>query len=193
LHQLHHFPHIPESPSRAAFKDFPWHRDEKSLAAWKEGFTGYPLVDAGMRELNETGWMHNRVRMIVASFLVKHLLISWQTGAHWFWEKLLDADLANNTMGWQWSAGCGFDASPYFRIFNPVLQGKKFDPEGEYVRRWVPELADIDKRWIHEPWKSPNFRVTKPKTSEGRKYPRPIVDHAEARERALAALASIQR
>jgi deoxyribodipyrimidine photo-lyase len=141
-------------------------------------------VDAGMRELWRTGWMHNRVRMIAASFLVKHLLIPWQEGAAWFWDTLVDADLANNTMGWQWTAGCGADAAPYFRIFNPVLQGEKFDPEGAYVRRWVPELANLPARWLHQPWKAPA-------PPDG--YPPPLVDHATARKRALDALALLSR
>ena len=149
---------LPAHAARAAaagVRRFPWRVDAKSSPAWTQGKTGYPLVDAGMRELWHTGWMHNRVRMVVASFLVKHLMIGWQEGAAWFWDTLVDADLANNTMGWQWSAGCGADAAPYFRIFNPVIQGEKFDPKGDYVRRWVPELADVPARWIHKPWESP--------------------------------------
>jgi len=165
-HILFHFPHTPHDPLRPEFRTFPWRMDEKGLRAWTRGETGYPLVDAGMRELWRTGWMHNRVRMVAASFLVKHLLIPWQEGAAWFWDTLVDADLANNTLGWQWVAGCGADAAPYFRIFNPVLQGEKFDPEGVYVRRWVPETA----------------RPTAP-----------IVDHAAARNRALAALQQVVR
>jgi deoxyribodipyrimidine photo-lyase len=143
--------------------------DPQRLKAWMRGRTGYPLVDAGMRELRHTGWMHNRVRMVVASFLLKHLLISWQDGAAWFWDTLVDADLANNTLGWQWVAGCGADAAPYFRIFNPSIQAKKFDPQGEYLRRLVPELE------------------------AGQEYPPPIVDHNKARHRALEALASIRK
>jgi deoxyribodipyrimidine photo-lyase len=139
-----------------------------------------------MRQLWHTGWMHNRVRMVVASFLVKHLLIPWQEGAAWFWDTLVDADLANNTMGWQWTAGCGADAAPYFRIFNPVLQGRRFDPDGEYVRRWLPELAHLPGPLIHEPWKAPAL------VSLGRDYPAPIVEHEFARRRALAAFASIR-
>jgi deoxyribodipyrimidine photo-lyase len=134
-----------------------------------------------MRELWHTGWMHNRVRMLAASFLVKHLLIPWQEGAAWFWDTLVDADLANNTMGWQWSAGCGADAAPYFRIFNPVIQGERFDPDGDYVRRWVPELARVPNQWIHRPWEVAGVDL-------GKNYPRPIVEHAAARKRALAAL-----
>jgi deoxyribodipyrimidine photo-lyase len=185
-HLLFHFPQTPREPLRPQFRNFPWRMDAKGLAAWTRGQTGYPLVDAGMRELWHTGWMHNRVRMLAASFLVKHLLIPWQEGAAWFWDTLVDADLANNTMGWQWSAGCGADAAPYFRIFNPVIQGEKFDPDGDYVRRWVPELAHIPNRWIHRPWEAPALKL-------GKTYPRPIVDHDFARKRALAALAGMKR
>jgi deoxyribodipyrimidine photo-lyase len=181
-HLLFHNPESPEQALRHEFNDFTWKPDPKALAAWQRGRTGYPLVDAGMRELWHTGWMHNRVRMVVASFLVKHLLIAWQEGAAWFWDTLVDADLANNTLGWQWVAGCGTDAAPYFRIFNPVLQGEKFDPAGEYVRHWVPELATVPDKWIHRPWEAP---VSVPD------YPLPIVDHKMARKRALAAFASI--
>ena len=145
-HLLYHFPHTPAEPLRSQFDHFPWTRSKKNFVAWSKGLTGYPIVDAGMRELWHTGIMHNRVRMIAASFLVKDLLIPWQDGAHWFWDTLVDADLAQNTLGWQWTAGCGADAAPYFRIFNPVLQGEKFDPDGNYVRKWVPELKDMPKK-----------------------------------------------
>lgn len=148
-HLLYHFPHTPEEPLRKEFSRFPWRRDPEQLEAWKEGKTGYPIVDAGMRELLATGWMHNRVRMIVGSFLVKNLLLSWKEGASWFWEKLFDADLANNTFGWQWVAGSGADAAPYFRIFNPILQGIKFDPEATYIKHWVPELRNHSIQEIH--------------------------------------------
>jgi deoxyribodipyrimidine photo-lyase len=141
-----------------------------------------------MRELWQTGWMHNRVRMIVASFLVKHLLLSWQAGADWFWDTLVDADLANNTLGWQWVAGCGADAAPYFRIFNPVAQGEKFNPHGDYVRRWVPELAALPAEWIHKPWQAPVAVLDASGVELGRTYPQPIVGHTVARTRALAAL-----
>ena len=154
-HLLFHFPHTPEQPLREEFAAFPWKPDRKNLRAWQRGRTGYPIVDAGMRELWHTGWMHNRVRMVVASFLVKDLLIPWQEGAAWFWDTLVDADLANNTLGWQWTAGCGADAAPYFRIFNPVSQGEKFDPNGDYVRRWIPELNKLPSEWIHKPWEAP--------------------------------------
>jgi deoxyribodipyrimidine photo-lyase len=146
-----------------------------------------------MRELWHTGWMHNRVRMIVASFLVKHLLIRWQDGAAWFWDTLVDADLANNTLGWQWSAGCGADAAPYFRVFNPVLQGRKFDPAGLYVRRWVPELAKLDDARIHQPWEAPPRELAAAGITLGDTYPAPIVDHAAARARALDAFESLTR
>jgi deoxyribodipyrimidine photo-lyase len=146
-----------------------------------------------MRELWRTGWMHNRLRMVVASFLVKHLLIRWQEGAAWFWDTLVDADLANNTLGWQWSAGCGADAAPYFRIFNPVIQGERFDPDGAYVRRWVPELAKLPNTWIHQPWKAPAKSLLEAGIELGKNYPLPVIDHATARKRALAAFASIRR
>ena len=163
-HLLFHFPHTADEPLRPQFKKFPWRRDRKLLRAWQQGRTGFPIVDAGMRELWRTGWMHNRVRMIVASFLVKDLLLSWQEGARWFWDTLVDADLANNTLGWQWAAGCGADAAPYFRIFNPDLQQKKFDPEGGYRKRWIP--ANYDET--------------------------PVVSHADARDAALAAYETVR-
>lgn len=165
---------------------------ERDLLAWKRGQTGYPIVDAGMRQLWHTGWMHNRVRMIVGSFLVKHLLLPWQDGAAWFWETLVDADLANNTLGWQWVAGCGADAAPYFRIFNPVLQGQKFDARGEYVRRWVPELTTMPDDYIHAPWDAPREVLQAAKIKLGHHYPEPIIDHKEGREGALAALAKLK-
>jgi deoxyribodipyrimidine photo-lyase len=167
---LYHFPTLPSRPLRNEFEGFPWSESKSLLRSWQQGMTGYPIVDAGMRQLKQTGWMHNRVRMIVASFLVKDLLIPWQTGAAWFLDKLVDADLANNSASWQWVAGCGSDAAPYFRIFNPTLQGQKFDPHGHYVRRWVPELTDKSKA----------------------EYPVPIVDHGMARRRALEAYRSIK-
>lgn len=192
-HLLHHFPHTTDRPLRPEFESFPWNEDKKALRAWQRGNTGYPMVDAGMRELWTTGWMHNRVRMIVASFLVKDLLLPWQTGARWFWDTLVDADLANNTLGWQWTAGCGADAAPYFRIFNPVGQGEKFDPNGDYVRRWVPELHRLPAPWIHRPWEASSRELTAAGVALGRTYPKPIVDHAFARERALAALATVRK
>ena len=189
---LFHFPHTADEPLRERFARFPWNDCGEHLRAWQRGRTGYPIVDAGMRELWHTGWMHNRVRMIVASFLVKHLLIRWQYGAEWFWDTLVDADLANNALGWQWSAGCGADAAPYFRIFNPVTQGKKFDPAGIYVRRWAPELAKLPDRWIHEPWAASEATLRAANIELGATYPQPIVEHATARKRALEAVASIR-
>jgi deoxyribodipyrimidine photo-lyase len=191
-HLLHHFPRLDREPLRPEFARFPWRMDERALRAWTRGRTGYPLVDAGMRELWHTGWMHNRVRMLAASFLVKHLLMPWQEGAAWFLDTLVDADLANNSMGWQWTAGCGADAAPYFRIFNPVLQGEKFDPEGAYVRRWVPELAKLPDEWIHQPWAAPPMVLSEAGIRLGTTYPRPIVEHEAARKRALEALATIR-
>lgn len=189
-HLLFNFPQTPEQPLRPEFMDFPWTFDAPQLQAWQRGETGYPIVDAGMRELWATGWMHNRVRMIAASFLVKDLLISWTHGAAWFWDTLVDANLANNTLGWQWTAGCGADAAPYFRIFNPVLQGKKFDGDGTYVRRWIPELAKLPDEDIHAPWDASDAVLRDAGVVLGKTYPRPIVDHKAARDRALEALAS---
>lgn len=192
-HLLYHFPYTPDRPLRAEFADFPWVEDVVSLKAWQQGRTGYPLVDAGMRQLWHIGWMHNRVRMVVASFLVKHLLVSWQHGAKWFWDTLVDADLASNTLGWQWTAGCGADAAPYFRIFNPVMQGDKFDKSGEYVRRWVPELASLPDSFIHRPWEAAPEVLKSAGVRLGWNYPHPIVEHKTARTRALDAFASISR
>jgi len=192
-HLLHHFPHTPAEPLRADFKKFPWRRDTRLLKAWQQGRTGYPLVDAGMRELWATGWMHNRVRMIVASFLVKDLLLSWTEGARWFWDTLVDADLAQNTLGWQWTAGCGADAAPYFRVFNPVSQGEKFDPQGDYVRRWCPELAKLPDKWLHQPWAAPSEILARTGLQLGRDYPAPIVNHALARKAALEVFVGIKR
>lgn len=192
-HLLFHFPKTPSEPLRADFAKFPWTKNAKHLKAWQRGQTGYPIVDAGMRELWTTGWMHNRVRMIVASFLIKDLLISWNEGAKWFWDTLVDADLANNTLGWQWSAGCGADAAPYFRIFNPVLQSQKFDPEGAYLRKWVPEIKDLPTKWIHSPWTAPDAVLSDYEVELGSTYPNPIVDHNEARKEALEALKKISR
>lgn len=179
---LYHYPLLPTTNFKSAFNHFPWKKNDVALTAWKKGLTGYPIVDAGMRELWRTGYMHNRVRMIVASFLVKHLLIDWREGAEWFMDTLLDADLASNSASWQWVAGSGADAAPYFRIFNPILQGEKFDPQGEYVKRWVPELKNIPNKWIHKPWETPKNQLS---ITLGKDYPLPIVDHAAARVRAL--------
>ena len=191
LHLLWHHPHLPDRPLREAFAAMPWRRDQRALRDWQRGETGIPIVDAGMRQLWHTGWMHNRVRMIVASFLVKHLLIHWRDGEAWFWDTLVDADLPNNSANWQWIAGCGADAAPYFRIFNPVLQGRKFDPDGDYVRAWVRELARLDAKFIHAPWDTPEKTLAEAGVVLGRSYPKPIVDLAEGRARALRALASI--
>ncbi len=192
-HLLYYFPQTPVEPMRPEFSTMPWRRDEDARLSWQRGRTGYPIVDAGMRQLWTTGWMHNRVRMIVASFLVKDLLIPWQEGAKWFWDTLVDADLANNTLGWQWTAGCGADAAPYFRVFNPILQGVKFDPLGDYVRRWVPELGSMPPEWIHKPWAAPAGVLNESGVLLGRTYPHPIVNHDEARKRALAAFAEIRK
>lgn len=191
-HLLYHFPSIPNQPLRTKYASFPWLEDLHNLKLWQLGNTGYPMVDAGMRQLYETGWMHNRVRMIVASFLVKHLLLPWQEGARWFWDTLLDADLASNTQGWQWAAGCGADAAPYFRIFNPITQGEKFDARGAYVRKWIPSLQKLPPKWTFRPWEAPKSLLTTNGVILGTDYPLPCVDHAEARKRALDALASLK-
>ncbi|MDF1810247.1 MAG: deoxyribodipyrimidine photo-lyase [Phycisphaerales bacterium] len=191
-HLLNHFPHTTDNPLREQFQQFPWRDNENDLSKWKKGMTGYPVVDAAMRHLWQEGWMPNRARMIVASFLCKDLLISWQDGAAWFWDTLVDADIANNTLGWQWVAGSGADASPFFRIFNPMTQGKKFDPKGEYVRRWVPELASLSDKNIHTPWLAPVDALNNAGVVLGKNYPYPIVDHAQARVSALDAYSSIK-
>jgi len=189
---LYHFPELPKDPLKAEFADFPWASNAEGLRAWQKGETGYPIVDAGMRELWSTGWMHNRVRMIVASFLIKDLLVPWQDGEAWFWDTLVDADLASNSASWQWVAGCGADAAPYFRIFNPVLQGEKFDPDGNYVRRWVPELGRLPNKDIHKPWEAKADVLDDAGVKLGRDYPKPIVDHKRARDRALSAYQEIK-
>jgi deoxyribodipyrimidine photo-lyase len=183
-HLLYHFPHTVTQPLYAKFQNFPWRDAPHELRAWQHGQTGYPLVDAGMRQLWQTGWIHNRVRMVVGSFLVKHLVLPWQDGAHWFWDTLVDADLASNTLGWQWIAGCGADAAPYFRIFNPILQSKKFDADGAYIKKFVPELKTMNADELHAPWEHP---LEHPKT-----YPQPLVEHSFARNRALEALAKLR-
>jgi len=192
-HLLYHFPHTPTEPLRTDFKNFPWRKDAAWLRAWQKGLTGFPIVDAGMRELWTTGWLHNRVRMIAASFLVKDLLLPWQDGAKWFWDTLVEADLAQNTLGWQWTAGCGADAAPYFRVFNPQSQGVKFDPNGDYVRKWCPELAKLSAEFIHAPDKVPTDMLARAGVRLGRDYPEPIVSHVIAREVALEAYAKLRQ
>ena len=184
---LAYYPHVLKGSFRPEYNNIPWCNDEPAFTAWKSGQTGYPIVDAAMRQLKQTGWMHNRARMIVASFLVKDLLIDWRWGQSWFMENLIDGDPAANNGGWQWSAGTGTDAAPYFRIFNPVLQGKKFDPQGKYVRRWVPELTSIPQKFIHAPWEMPEQYQTQIGFRLGIDFPHPIVDHSLARERTLEA------
>lgn len=186
---LFHFPHIPTKNFSPKFEHFPWRSDEVSLKAWQRGQTGIPIVDAGMRELWQTGTMHNRVRMVVASFLVKNLLIDWRKGERWFWDCLLDADLAANSASWQWVAGTGADAAPYFRIFNPVTQGQRFDPKGEYVKRYCPELSKMPDKYIHNPWAAPQNILDHAKVKLGDNYPTPLVDLKASRQRALDALA----
>jgi len=189
---LFHHPSLDQSNFRPPFDAFPWRDDRQGLKAWTRGLTGYPMVDAGLRELWTTGFMHNRVRMIVASFLIKHLLIDWRAGEAWFWDTLVDADLASNAANWQWTAGCGADAAPFFRIFNPITQGQKFDPAGAYVRRWVPELSRLPDSVLHEPWTADAAILRAAGVTLGVTYPRPIVDHAMARARALGALQSLK-
>ncbi len=177
---------------KRAYDDFPWAADAAAYQDWCKGRTGYPIVDAAMQQLWQTGWMHNRARMIVASFLIKDLLIHWREGARWFWDTLVDADLANNAAGWQWTAGSGADASPYYRIFNPITQGQKFDPDGAYVRRWLPQLAKLPTALIHAPWQARPIELLDAGIALGKDYPAPMVDHAVARDRALNAYGQIK-
>jgi deoxyribodipyrimidine photo-lyase len=189
-HLLYHFPHTPQQPLRSAFKHFPWrHHYDTLLKAWQQGMTGYPLIDAGMRELWTTGWMHNRVRMVVASFLTKNAAIPWQEGTWWFWDTLVDANLANNTLGWQWVAGCGADAAPYYRIFNPLLQSTRFDAKAEYLRRWLPELAHLPAEYCHRPWAITEKKWFSQKQLD---YPQPIIDYEQSRREALAAYQKVK-
>ncbi len=188
---LFHFPALPDNNWQPKFDAFPWRQDDEALHRWQRGQTGIPVVDAGMRELWETGYMHNRIRMVVASFLVKNLLIHWREGARWFWDCLVDADLANNSASWQWVAGCGADAAPYFRIFNPVTQGEKFDPDGSYTRRFVPELASLPDKYLFRPWQAPADLLDEAGVSLGQTYPHPIADLKASRESALAAFKSL--
>ena len=182
---LYHFPHTINQPLREQYRDFEWLDDDESFAAWCEGRTGYPVVDAAMRMLNATGWMHNRARMIVASFLTKDLLIDWRQGERYFMQQLIDGDSASNVGGWQWAAGVGADAQPFFRVFNPTLQGQRFDPEGLFVKQWLPELAQVPIELVHEPWKMKQADQQKYGVIIGRDYPAPIIDHAFARDRAI--------
>ena len=191
-HLLYHFPQTVTEPMYAQFKNFPWRDDPNGFTAWKTGRTGYPIVDAAMRQLWQTGWMHNRMRLVTASFLIKDLGLSWQSGSEYFWDTLLDADLANNSLGWQWVAGCGADASPYYRIFNPILQSAKFDKDGDYIRAFVPEIAALPDKYIHAPWTAPDDVLQKAGIVLGKHYPKPIVDHGIARDRALALLKEFQ-
>jgi len=189
---LYHFPHLPKQNLNSKFDIFLWREDKRILKLWQKGKTGIPIVDAGMRQLWEMGYMHNRVRMIVGSFLVKNLLLNWRYGEKWFWDCLVDADLANNSASWQWIAGCGADAAPYFRIFNPVTQGQKFDPEGSYTRKFVPELKNLPDKYLFNPWEAPEHILSKAGINLGIDYPKPLVDLKESRDRALMAFASLK-
>ncbi|MCG8448807.1 MAG: FAD-binding domain-containing protein, partial [Pirellulales bacterium] len=191
-HLLYHFPNTTTEPLREPFAKFPWLDDNQALQRWQQGQTGVPIVDAAMRQLWISGTMHNRARMLVASFLTKHLLLPWQRGAEWFWDTLVDADLASNTLGWQWTAGCGADAAPYFRVFNPVTQAEKFDPDGAYIRRWVPELRELPTPAVFAPWQAKAEVLQEAGVALGKTYPEPIVDLAEGRQRALAAYETIK-
>lgn len=191
--QLYHNPDLPTKNLQDKFDNFPWEDNDQYLKAWQEGLTGVPMVDAGMRELWQTGYMHNRVRMIVGSFLVKNLQLHWHHGERWFWDTLVDADLANNSASWQWIAGCGADAAPYFRIFNPVTQGQKFDSSGEYVRKYIPEIAKLPDKYLFSPWEAPELILQTADVKLGETYPKPIVDLKQSREKALAAFSSLKQ
>lgn len=191
-HLLYHFPELPSEPFRSEFNRFEWGNDPENLIKWQQGKTGFPIIDAAMQELWQTGYMHNRARMIVASFLTKNLLIHWRHGAEWFWDTLVDADLASNSASWQWVAGCGVDAAPYFRIFNPVTQGEKFDPNGTYVKRWIPELQKLDAKYIHQPWSAPLSVLKDAGIRFGHTYPESMVDLKATRNRALEVYAGIR-
>ncbi len=190
---LYFNPEVPTQNLQSKFDGFPWEENKRHLARWQKGLTGYPIVDAGMRELWQTGYMHNRVRMIVGSFLVKNLLLDWRDGEKWFWDTLVDADLASNSASWQWIAGCGMDAAPYFRIFNPITQGEKFDPNGVYMKKYVPELRRLPKKYLFKPWEAPQEVLDEAGVSLGEDYPYPLVDVKESRERALAAFKNLSK
>lgn len=191
---LYHFPQLPSEPLQEKFKAFPWSdKQSEKLEAWQKGQTGFPIVDAAMRELYATGYMHNRTRMIVGSFLVKNMLLHWHHGEKWFWDTLFDADLANNSARWQWIAGCGADAAPYFRIFNPMLQSEKHDAEGDYIRKWVPEIAKLSNKDIHTPWQATEEALKNADIKLGETYPKPILDHHVTRDRALHAYSQIKK
>lgn len=189
---LAHYPHVAQGSFRPEYDRIAWRNDAAAFAAWKRGQTGYPVIDAAMRQLASTGWMPNRARMIVASFLVKDLLIDWRWGERFFMQRLMDGDPASNNGGWQWTAGTGTDAAPTFRIFNPVSQSRKFDPDGIYIRRWLPELANVPHKYVHTPWEMPVWLQKQVSVWVGRDYPRPLVDHAQARERTLAAYRQVR-
>ena len=188
---LYYWNELPENNLQKKFDRFPWLDDLETLKRWQYGSTGYPIIDAGMRQLWKTGYMHNRVRMVTGSFLVKNLMLDWRQGEKWFWDTLVDADLANNSASWQWIAGCGADAAPYFRIFNPILQGEKFDPDGVYVRKYVPELKNLSSKYIHKPWEAPPEILSEADVRLGDNYPKPIVDLKESRDRALEAFKAL--
>ncbi|MFL2827816.1 MAG: cryptochrome/photolyase family protein, partial [Candidatus Puniceispirillales bacterium] len=189
---LFYFPELPKKNLQNKFDRFKWDNNKSKLKSWKMGLTGYPIVDAGMRELWSTGYMHNRLRMIVGSFLVKNLLLHWHEGEKWFWNCLVDADLASNSASWQWIAGCGADAAPYFRIFNPVTQGLKFDIDGEYVRKYVPELSKLPNKYLFNPWEASQEILDKANIELGKNYPKPIVDLKTSRQEALSAFAELK-
>lgn len=191
--QLFRNPDLATENYNSDFDNMPWRDDDEGYAKWTKGLTGYPIVDAGMRQLWHTGWMHNRVRMIVASFLTKHLLVHWQRGEDWFWDTLVDADPAANSASWQWTAGSGADAAPYFRVFNPITQGQKFDETGDYVRQWVPELADLPTKHIHAPWEASEHVLSDAGVTLGETYPHPMVEHKTGRERALEAYETLKK
>jgi len=184
---LFHNPKLASENYNQDFNHMPWRDSDADLMAWQRGQTGYPIVDAGMRQLYETGWMHNRVRMIVASFLTKHLLLHWTHGEEWFWDCLVDSDPASNGASWQWTAGSGADAAPYFRVFNPITQGEKFDKTGDYVRQWCPELANMPRKYLYQPWEADAATLHKAKVKLGETYPHPLIGHKDGRQRALDA------